>query len=127
VSPGVTSSGALSKKVFRETYMTLRRFRSETLSEYRQLFKYLAAAAFGGAIVSVLFVGTDHWGPEVLLVAFMGFLWCAYQLGNAVSSIERQCDECERYKLAKDETRYEFAAKHLEWLERRSVWNIIRG
>jgi hypothetical protein len=107
--------------------MTLRRFRSKKLSEYRQFFKYLAAAAFGGAIVSVLFVGTDHWGPEVLLVAFMGFLWCAYQLGNAISSIERQCEECERYEMEKDETRSEFAAKHLEWLERRSVWKIIRG
>jgi hypothetical protein len=107
--------------------MTLRRFRSKTLCEYRKLFQYLAAAALGGAFVSILFVGTHHWGPEVLLVAFMGFLWCAYQLGNAISGIERQCEECERYEMEKDKTRYEFAARHLEWLERRSEWKIISG
>ena len=91
------------------------------------MFKYLAAAAFGGATVAAVFVGAHHWGPGVLGLAFMGFLWCAYQLDSAISSIEGQYERCERYEMEKDKTRYEFAAKHLEWLERRSVWKIIRG
>ena len=107
--------------------MTLKRFRSRTLSEYQQLFKYLAAAAFGGGTVAAGFVGTDHWGPVVLFVAFLGFLWCAHQLGDAISGIERQFEECERYQMKNDETRYKFAAENLEWLERRSVWRIIRS